>query len=66
MHKLQKIKLGVHIAQAVLIFVSWVMDIVVFRRASIDGRVGWHFGLVSSHKAVEIGYVLTSSSASSR
>jgi hypothetical protein len=45
-HKLQKAKLGVHIVQAILMVISWIMDIVIFRNASIDGRVGWHFGLV--------------------
>ncbi|KUJ19753.1 uncharacterized protein LY89DRAFT_731009 [Mollisia scopiformis] len=45
-HNLQKIKLGVHIAQAVLIFVTWAMEIAVFHDAeSIDGRAGWYFGL---------------------
>ncbi len=47
-HNLQKIKLGVHIAQAALIVISWVVEIVVFNKASsIDGRPGWYFGLVS-------------------
>jgi hypothetical protein len=46
-HNTQKIKLGVHIVQSVLILVSWIIDIVIFRSdASIDGRVGWHFGVV--------------------
>ncbi|KAG9235407.1 hypothetical protein BJ875DRAFT_272380 [Amylocarpus encephaloides] len=45
-HQLQKIKLGVHIAQAVLIVVTWILEIVVFRSsAKIDGRLGWVFGL---------------------
>lgn len=52
-HKLQKMKVGVHIAQAVLIFITWIMDIVVFRKASINGGVGWHFGLVSIHSLGE-------------
>ncbi len=48
-HNLQKIKLSVHIAQAALIVISWVVEIVVFNKASsIDGRPGWYFGLVSS------------------
>jgi len=45
-NNLQKIKLGVHIAQAVLIFVTWALEIAVFHdAASIDGRPGWYFGL---------------------
>jgi len=45
-HNIQKIKLAVHIAQAAFMFVSWVLEIVVFRTAaSIDGRPGWYFGL---------------------
>lgn len=45
-HNLQKIKLGVHITQAVLIAVTWVLEIIVFNKAkSIDGRPGWYFGL---------------------
>jgi len=43
---MQKIKLGVHVAQAVLIFVAWCINIALFRSsASINGRVGWYFGL---------------------
>ncbi|TVY92219.1 hypothetical protein LAWI1_G003054 [Lachnellula willkommii] len=43
---LQMGKLGLHIAQAVFIFVAWVLDITVFRSsADIDGRVGWNFGV---------------------
>jgi hypothetical protein len=46
-HSLQKGKLAVHIVQAVFIVVSWILDIVVFRSdADIDGRLGWHFGVV--------------------
>jgi len=46
-HQLQTIKLAVHIAQLVFISVAWILDIVVFRSsASVDGRLGWHFGLV--------------------
>ncbi|KAF4630455.1 hypothetical protein G7Y89_g7686 [Cudoniella acicularis] len=45
-HNLQKIKLGVHLAQAALIAVSWIIEITVFRSsAKIDGRPGWYFGL---------------------
>lgn len=46
-HNLQTIKLGVHIAQAVLVFITWALEIAVFHNASsIDGRPGWYFGLV--------------------
>lgn len=46
-HQLQKIKLGTHIGQAVLILVAWILEITVFRSsATIDGRIGWYFGLV--------------------
>jgi hypothetical protein len=46
-HYFQHIKLGVHIAQMVFIFVAWVIEIAVFRSsAKIDGRPGWFFGLV--------------------
>lgn len=45
-HNLQKYKLGLHIAQATLIAFSWILEIVVFRKAkSIDGRPGWYFGM---------------------
>jgi hypothetical protein len=48
-HNIQKIKLGVHITQAAFIVVSWVIEIVVFNKASsIDARPGWYFGLVSN------------------
>lgn len=48
-HQLQKIKLGTHIGQAVLILVAWILEITVFRSsATIDGRIGWYFGLVCS------------------
>lgn len=45
----QKIKIGVHIAQSVCIFVSWAIEIAVFKAkdSKIDGRPGWYFGLVS-------------------
>jgi hypothetical protein len=47
-HNLQKYKLGLHIAQAAFIVISWVLEIVVFRDATkVDGRPGWYFGLVS-------------------
>lgn len=47
-HQFQKIKIGVHIAQAVFIFVSWAIEIAVFKAkdSKIDGRPGWYFGLV--------------------
>jgi hypothetical protein len=45
---IQNGKLGLHIAQAVLIFVAWILDIAVFRSsANVDGRLGWNFGVVS-------------------
>ncbi|KAH8679627.1 hypothetical protein BGZ60DRAFT_427950 [Tricladium varicosporioides] len=45
-HNLQKIKLGVHISQAVAIFIAWVLEITVFRSsAKLDGRPGWFFGM---------------------
>ncbi len=47
-HNLQKIKMIVHITQAVFIFVSGAVEIAVFTKADkIDGRPGWYFGLVS-------------------
>lgn len=47
-HQFQTIKLGVHITQAVFIFVSWAIEIAVFKakNSKIDGRPGWYFGLV--------------------
>lgn len=48
-HNLQKMKLGVHIAQAAFIVVSWVIEIVVFNKAATtNGKSGWYFGLVSN------------------
>jgi len=46
-HQFQNIKLGIHIAQAVLIFVSWAITIAVFKAKDsiIDGRAGWYFAL---------------------
>jgi hypothetical protein len=45
-HNLQKLKLGVHIAQASLGLVVWCLEIATFHNAkSIDGRPGWYFGL---------------------
>jgi len=42
----QTIKLGIHCVQSALILFSWILEIVVFRKAaSIDGRPGWYFGL---------------------
>jgi hypothetical protein len=41
-------KLALHIAQGVLIFVTFCLDITVFRSsAKVDGRLGWNFGVVS-------------------
>ena len=47
-HQFSTIKLGLHLAQALFIFVSWAVEIAVFKadKSVIDGRVGWHFGLV--------------------
>jgi hypothetical protein len=46
-HHFQHIKLGVHIAQAVVMFISWILCIAVFRSTAIvDGRLGWFFGMV--------------------
>jgi hypothetical protein len=47
-HRFQTIKLGVHGAQGFFIFVSWAIEIAVFRAkdSKIDGRPGWYFGLV--------------------
>ena len=40
-------KLSVHVAQLLIIFVAWILEIAVFRSsASIDGRAGWYFALV--------------------
>lgn len=48
-HDVQKIKLFVHIAQAAVMAIAWILEIVTFRSAaSIDGRPGWYFGLVRS------------------
>ncbi|CAG8962211.1 hypothetical protein HYFRA_00005264 [Hymenoscyphus fraxineus] len=45
-HQLQKIKLGTHVGQAALMLVAWILEITVFRStATIDGRIGWYFGL---------------------
>jgi hypothetical protein len=54
----QKIKIGVHIAQAVCIFVSWAIEIAVFKAkdSKIDGRPGWYFGLVSTVPALSLFY----------
>jgi hypothetical protein len=46
-HNYQKIKTVLHGVQALLIFVSWCITIAVLRSVTIDGRVGWYFGLVS-------------------
>ena len=46
-HQFQTIKLALHIAQVVFIFVAWAIEIAVFKadKSVIDGRTGWHFGL---------------------
>jgi hypothetical protein len=55
-HYFQNIKLALHIAQLVIIFVAWAMMIAVFTSsASIDGRAGWYFGLV---RAVHLSLVV--------
>lgn len=45
-----KVKLGLHIAQAVLSFVLWCIEIAVFRskNAEITGNNGWTFAVVRS------------------
>ncbi|KAG0648501.1 hypothetical protein D0Z07_5526 [Hyphodiscus hymeniophilus] len=46
-HQFPNIKLGVHIAQAVIMAVAWCLCIAVFKSSAIHlGRVGWYFGLV--------------------
>jgi hypothetical protein len=47
-HQFQYIKIGVHVAQGLFIFVSWAIEIAVFKAkdSKIDGRPGWYFGLV--------------------
>lgn len=43
----QLYKTIIHITQAAITLVAFVIEIVVFRKAkSIDGRPGWYFGLV--------------------
>jgi len=46
-HQFQNIKVGLHCTQALFIFVSWAIEIAVFKakNSKIDGRTGWHFGL---------------------
>ena len=44
-HNLQKIKIGLHGGQVLLMLIARIMDIVVFNKESISGKVGWHFGL---------------------
>jgi hypothetical protein len=58
-HHFQHIKLALHIAQLVIIFVAWAIEIAVFRSsAHIDGRAGWYFGLVCAVHSSRI--ILTS------
>ncbi|CAD6498715.1 BgTH12-04376 [Blumeria graminis f. sp. triticale] len=46
-HNLQSVKLGCHCIQALCLVFIFVLELVVFSRATlIDGRVGWQFGLV--------------------
>jgi hypothetical protein len=46
------VKLGLHIAQIVLSFVLWCIEIAVFRGedAKIVGNNGWTFGVVSGYR----------------
>jgi len=56
-----KIKNFIHVAQAVILFLAWVLTIAIFTRdGTTDGRVGWYFGLV---RAVRL-LMLTSANAS--
>jgi len=42
----QSIKLGIHCVQSALILFSWILEIVVFRKADIiNGKTGWYFGV---------------------
>lgn len=45
-HNLQKAKIGVHGLQLAFIIIIWILDIVLFRKVSVDGRVIWNFALV--------------------
>jgi len=43
---MQQLKLGLHITQAVFIFVAWVLTIVYFRQATIYGTdISWYFAM---------------------
>jgi hypothetical protein len=60
-HQFQNIKLGVHIAQVALFAIAWCLCIAVFRSsASVDGRLGWYFGLVSPQHPPRITYGMES------
>ncbi|KIX10515.1 uncharacterized protein Z518_01598 [Rhinocladiella mackenziei CBS 650.93] len=44
--KFGQIKNWIHIGQAIVLFLAWVLTIAVFTKdGSTDGRVGWYFGL---------------------
>jgi len=41
-----KIKNYIHIGQAAVLFLAWILTIAIFTRSgTTDGRVGWYFGL---------------------
>lgn len=42
-----KVKNFIHIGQAAILFLAWVLTIALLTRdGTTDGRVGWYFGLV--------------------
>jgi hypothetical protein len=47
-----KVKLGLHVAQVLLVFVIWCLELAVFNGedAEIRGLNGWTFGVVSFPK----------------
>lgn len=59
-HQFQKIKLAVHIVQGLFIFVSWAIEIAVFKAKDsvIDGRPGWYFGLVRIPSSLQTSSLL--------
>jgi hypothetical protein len=48
------IKLSAHVVQAVCIFVSWAIEIAVFKATTsvVNGQNGWYFGLVSAFSSI--------------
>lgn len=46
------VKMVLHIAQGILIFVLWCLELAVFNadKAKIVGNNGWTFGVVSSRR----------------